>query len=73
MLLWVAPILFVALMLANAAGYGLSRRVAKGTGGQGGGWGPLLGGATGLLGLLIAFTLAMATERYETRRELVVS
>jgi hypothetical protein len=73
MLLWLAPILFVALMLASAAGYGLSRRVVKSGGGQGAGWGPLLGGASGLLGLLIAFTLAMATERYETRRELVVS
>jgi hypothetical protein len=73
MLLWVAPILFVALMLANVAGYGLSKRLAKRTSGQPTAWSPLLGGAIGLLGLLIAFTLAMATERYETRRELVVS
>ena len=37
------------------------------------GAGVLLGAASGLLGLLIGFTFAMSAERFETRRELVVS
>jgi hypothetical protein len=60
-------------MLATSLGYVLSKYLAKRKGAQPGAWSPLLGGATGLLGLLIGFTLAMATERYETRRELVVA
>lgn len=73
-LLWLASAgLALALPLAVEAGYRLHRwssRSAKPPANDG--WAPLLAGAVTLLALLLGFTVAMATDRYETRRRLVI-
>jgi hypothetical protein len=69
----VAAVLLAALMVAAAIGYWLPRLLAKPTAVRSEGASLIMGGATGLMGLLIAFTLAMSSERYEARRELVVA
>jgi hypothetical protein len=72
-LVLVATILVAALVLSATGGAWVGRWVAARSKPDPGGAGLLLGAATGLLGLLIGFTFAMSAERFETRRELVVS
>jgi membrane protein YdbS with pleckstrin-like domain len=68
--------LAVLLIAANEGGYRLKRLVdrlgrssADGSGKDGAGY--LLSAALGLLGLLVAFTFSMASDRYEVRRTFV--
>lgn len=73
-LLWLEGLgLALALPLAVEAGYRLHRRstgAAKTAADDG--WAALLAGAVTLLALLLGFTVAMATDRYEARRRLVI-
>jgi hypothetical protein len=73
MLLVVTVIFIGALLLTAAIGARYAKWVAARSKPEPTGAGLLLGAATGLLGLLIGFTFAMSAERFETRRELVVS
>jgi hypothetical protein len=71
---WTVFLVIIAVMLAFAeTGFrlGLRLHVAKDTArkGQIGG---IQGAALGLLGLLLGFTFAMAVQRYDTRRGLVL-
>jgi hypothetical protein len=66
--------ILVALIVAGQLGYG-ARRVMVRSGVQAApteGFGYVLSGALALLGLLIAFTFGAASERFDTRRLLVV-
>jgi hypothetical protein len=71
--------LFVALLLMTEAGYridGVLRRlrgIPDGGGATSGGRSMLVSGALSMLGLLLAFTVSMANERYQSRRQLVVA
>lgn len=73
-LLWLTGVgLALALPLAVEAGYRLHRwslRSARTEGDDG--WAAMLAGAVTLLALLLGFTVAMATDRYEARRRLVI-
>lgn len=67
-------ILAVILPMAAEAGYWLHRRIARTPSDvdASNGAGHVVSAALALLGLLIGFTFAMAADRYETRRLLVV-
>ncbi len=71
---WLIVICFVVgLPLAAELGGQVHRLVTRRAPPDPSGAGFLAAGALGLLGLLMGFTLSMATERFETRRALVVS
>lgn len=72
---WLAGLIMaIAFPLAMEAGYRLHAVLARGPadGEASSGAGHIVSAALALLGLLIGFTFAMAAERYETRRALVV-
>ena len=70
----IGVVLALIFPLAIEAGYRLHGLVAKGEPGRAEetGAGHIVSAALGLMGLLIAFTFAMAADRYETRRHLVM-
>ncbi len=71
---WLIVIGFVlGLPLAAELGGRVHRLITRQTPPDPTGAGFLAAGALGLLGLLMGFTFSMATERFETRRALVVS
>lgn len=75
--LWlIALSLVVAMLLASLAGYALRRRhdrkVAAGSAAAEALEGHVLSAVLGLLALLLGFTFALAVDRYETRRMLVL-
>ncbi len=73
--LWlIAVIMLTTFPLAVEAGYRLHRQLTRGSADAQHqvGAGYIVSAALALLGLLIGFTFAMAAERYETRRQLVV-
>lgn len=68
--------LLAAMMLARELGAAAHRRLARtpsSAPGHGTAEGHILTGVLGLLALLIAFTFGLALERYDSRRELVVT
>ena len=65
--------LLVGLPLAAEVGARLYGPLTHGQPADSGGATFLSGSALGLLGLLVGFTFAMASERFETRRALVVA
>ncbi|CAN7494070.1 hypothetical protein LJR219_003404 [Phenylobacterium sp. LjRoot219] len=72
----VGLILLAAMMIMREAGAAAHHRLTqppRGARGDGTAEGHILTGVLGLLALLIAFTFALALERYENRRELVVT
>ncbi len=73
-LIWLqAAGLAVALPLAVEGGYRLHHWTKRSSGTvEDDGWAPLVAGAVTLLGLLLAFTVSMATDRFEARRRLVI-
>ncbi len=75
--LWmIALVLVIAMIAASLAGYQLRRRHArKATAGEKDGEdkeGHVLSAVLGLLALLVGFTFALAVDRFETRRALVL-
>jgi hypothetical protein len=73
--LWIIGlVILVVLLAAEELGYGARRLTFRKAGGDSSseGLGYLLTGALALLGLLIAFTFSAASDRYDTRRHLVV-
>ncbi|MEO6248481.1 MAG: hypothetical protein ABIO85_07855 [Sphingomicrobium sp.] len=66
----IGPALFILFLVAAYGGAQLSRRVP--TTGEAYPSGLVIGAATSLLGLLIAFTFSIALGRYEIRRDLIV-
>lgn len=74
-LIWLQAVgLAVALPLAVEGGYRLHHWATRSSGTvKDDGWAPLVAGAVTLLGLLLAFTVSMATERFEARRHLVIN
>jgi len=68
-----AIILILLLVVANVGGYSLRRRLSPGAAGDDSGQeGLLISAILGLLALLMGFTFALAVERFETRRLLVL-
>ena len=69
----IGPVMVIAFPLAVEAGYRFHAlsHAAKSEGDEGGA-GYIVSAALALLGLLIGFTFSMSSERYETRRHLVV-
>lgn len=67
-------VLLIILLLAEEGGFRVGRRRRSGYDDDGrSNYGNLLAGLYGLMGLLLAFTFAMAQQRYESRKELVVA
>jgi hypothetical protein len=73
--LWLlAVLLFLAMSVAREIGHALRRRVQLGQASEGqGDDGFTMASVLSLLALLIAFTFSLAMQRYDTRRELVIS
>lgn len=75
--LWLVGLfLLAAMVIAREAGVTAHRRLARPPrikAGDGTNEGYILTGVLGLLALMIAFTFSLALERYDTRRELVVT
>jgi len=68
-----AIILILLLVVANVGGYSLRRRLSPGAADDDSGQeGLLISAILGLLALLMGFTFALAVERFETRRLLVL-
>jgi len=66
-------LLFAVLVLAHEVGFRVGRRRrARADEGERAESGTLQGGILALLGLLLAFTFAMASQRFDTRRQLVL-
>jgi hypothetical protein len=73
--LWIIwPTLSAVLLIAVAIGFFVGRLIERrrGQGETSDGVGFLLSAALGLLGLLIAFTFSMASERFDARRQAVL-
>jgi hypothetical protein len=65
--------LFALLMLAHEVGFRVARRAAGGAAeGERSETNALQGGMLALLGLLLAFTFAIASQRFDTRKQLVL-
>ena len=74
--LWLlAALIFTALSAAREAGHLLSKRRkgSSATGDAEGGDGFTMTSVLGLLALLIAFSFSLSLQRYDARRELVIS
>ena len=69
-LVFIGPALFILFLLAAHGGAILSRRFTAS--GDAYPSGLVIGAATSLLGLLVAFTFSIALGRYEVRRDLIV-
>lgn len=71
---WIVVVLMVVMTIAAEVGFALGRRSHPRTDdARRGHLGSILGSLLGLLALLLSFTFAMSANRYDVRRQLVVS
>lgn len=68
----IAVLLFVLMLLVNAAGYFVKQRHQRNGLHEDNGLGPIEGALLGLLALLLSFTFGMSADRYEARKQVIV-
>jgi hypothetical protein len=72
--IWIIVCLFLAMSIAAEVGYRVGRRLHPKSDDAGRGhFGSIVGSLLGLLALLLSFTFAMSANRYDVRRQLVVT